>query len=220
MSNVLGVKESTWKKDGQDVTSWWVTLDDRTDDVPCYDEQAKTLKDHEPLPDGWEVKTSKAGKDYLAPPRAARGGGGGGFAAAFRNTKEGQAVEQDMMNRRTALMQAVTLWTNEHGEETLIDVAQLLYVWLTDTRYVSGAAVATVSDNGEAKAPEPRLEAQASPSTSGGESEVFGEGAKDSSPAAPCAHTMTSPLKPDGRPFNGNFVRCLDCGYVLEATDA
>jgi hypothetical protein len=244
MSNVLGVKESTWKKDGQDVTSWWVTLDDRTDDVPCYDEQAKTLKEHEPLPDGWEVKTSKAGKDYLAPPRAARGGGGGGFAAAFRNTKEGQAVEQDMMNRRTALMQAVTLWTNEHGEETLIDVAQLLYVWLTDTRYVSGAAVATVSDNGGVKASEPRLEAQASPSTlagessgsdgslperrgsagnssgapepglppatpSGGESEVFGEGAKDS-PSAVHIHEWT-PAPREG------WALCI-CGLAEKAS--
>jgi hypothetical protein len=100
------------------------------------------------IPSDWTQKQGEYGPQAL-PPKPK--GGFGGAPAAFRNTKEGQAVEQDMMNRRTALMQAVTLWTNEHGEETLIDVAQLLYVWLTDTRYVSGAVTNTssASDKGD-----------------------------------------------------------------------
>jgi hypothetical protein len=192
MSNVLAVGGAQKWQNGDGVT-YWVTLDDRTEDVPCYDDKAAALEVHKPLPDGWEVKKSKAGKDYLSPPRAARGGGGGGFAAAYRNTREGFEAEQDSIHRSVALKLALKYDRDFHD----------LYALL------SGVAVATVSDNGEA---------QTSPSTSGGV-EPDGEAGSTSS-VTPCLHTMTSPLKPDGRPFAGNLVRCLDCGYVLEKTDA
>jgi hypothetical protein len=157
------------------------------------------------IPEDWTVKQGEYGPQALPP----KPKGGFGGPTAFRNTKEGQLVEQERMDARTAVMQATV-------EGVFIkDTANEIYAWL---RQASGVAVATVSDNGEAKAPGPRIEAQASPSTSGG---VEPDGEAGSTPSVtPCLHTMTSPLKPDGRPFNGNFVRCLDCGYVLEATDA
>jgi hypothetical protein len=148
------------------------------------------------IPPDWTIKQGQYGPQALPP----KPKGGFGGPAAYRNTKEGFHEEQDFMNLRTAVMQATV-------EGVFIkDTANEIYAWL---RQASGVAVATVSDNGEA---------QTSPSTSGGV-EPDGEAGSTSS-AAPCAHKMTSPLKPDGRPFNGNFVRCLDCGYVLEATDA
>src|SRR6185503_11899321 len=58
-----------------------------------------------PIPEDWTQKQGEYGPQAF-PPREKKGGFGGA-PAAFRNTKEGQAIEQDQMNRRTALMQAV-----------------------------------------------------------------------------------------------------------------
>lgn len=79
-----------------------------------------------PLPDGWTVKESDRGPVVEAP-RQARQGGGRDFAAAFRNTKEGHFYEQERMDRRTALMQAV---------ETLKDVADTTTSDITKTASV------------------------------------------------------------------------------------
>ena len=111
---VEAVKESHWMKDGVETTTYWVTLVDGVGqrEVPCYDPRGKDLKEDSPLPEGWEVKTSKAGKLYLAAPKQSSGGGGRagqafGAPAAWRNTEAGAKYEQERMDRRTALMQAV-----------------------------------------------------------------------------------------------------------------
>lgn len=97
-----------------------------------------------PLPDGWSVKPSDKGPVVEAPRRGGGGGGGGGFAAAYRNTKEGHYYEQERMDRRTALMQAVALGTTagiqvatagggvkpETRAATVLEAAELMYGWL------------------------------------------------------------------------------------------
>jgi hypothetical protein len=131
-----------------------------------------------PIPDDWTQKDGQYGPQAF-PPRAARGGGGGGFAAAFRNSKEGQFYEQERMDRRTALMQAVEFAAKDH--EDIYSLADGFYNWLRQT---SGVAVATVSDNGEATAPRLQTsQAQASPSSSEGGLGVDGEDTPGSSSA-------------------------------------
>jgi hypothetical protein len=108
------IKVDRWtNRDGEPVTSYKVTLVNETGqrEVNCYDPRGKDLKEDAPLPEGWEVRTSQAGKPYLAAPRLTPGGGGRVQArpmgaTAWRNTEAGQKHEQRMMNARTAVMQA------------------------------------------------------------------------------------------------------------------
>lgn len=79
-----------------------------------------------PVPDGWTLREGDRGKQLL-PPREKKGGGGG-FSAAFRNTEAGQRVEQDQMNRRTALMQAVTVSIDQGA---VLKLADDYYAWLS-----------------------------------------------------------------------------------------
>jgi hypothetical protein len=124
------VKSETWtNRDGEDVTSYRVTLvsDVGQREVPCYDPRGKDLIEDAPVPDGWEVKTSKAGKLYLAAPKAAISGGfrSSGAPAAWRNTEPGAKYEQERMDRRTALMQAVAI-----GSGITTELADKFYDWL------------------------------------------------------------------------------------------
>jgi hypothetical protein len=131
------VGSSQWMKDGVETTTYWVTLVDGVGqrEIPCYDPRGKDLKEDSPLPEGWEVKTSKAGKPYLAAPRNAPGGGRrDSLAAAWRNTEAGAKYEQERMDRRTALMQAVTL----HGElgngwNGVETTASMMFAWLRES---------------------------------------------------------------------------------------
>jgi hypothetical protein len=140
-------------KDGVEATTYWVTLVDSVGqrEVPCYDPRGKDLKEDAPLPEGWEVKTSKAGKPYLAAPRVSGGGGGSGRSVsgpstAWRNTEAGAKYEQERMDRRTALMQAVATdhYATEHDMRTLgvKGYADEFYAWLR--RSVGGEALAGV----------------------------------------------------------------------------
>jgi len=111
MDIVERIKVEKWtNRDGEDVTSYRVTLVNETGqrEVPCYSPLGKDLKEDAPLPEGWEVKTSKAGKPYLAAPRQSSGGGGAGsgHSTAWRNTEAGAKYEQEKTDRRTAIMQA------------------------------------------------------------------------------------------------------------------
>jgi hypothetical protein len=128
------VDEERWEKDGEPVTTYWVRLVNATGQrrVPCYDPRGKDLRLDAELPAGWEVKTSKRGKPYLAAPRLTSGGGGhrgaGPQTTAWRNTEVGAKYEQERMDRRTALMQALAGGWKDVGGITLI--AEQLYEWL------------------------------------------------------------------------------------------
>jgi len=133
------VKSETWtNRDNEEVTSYRITLVDGAGqrEVPCYDPRGRELVEDAPLPDGWEVKASKAGKLYLAPPRV---GGStssrGGISAAWRNTEAGAKYEQERMDRRTALMQAVAL---DSGIVT--ELAEKFYRWLRQSVSAPGAS--------------------------------------------------------------------------------
>ena len=126
------IKVEKWtNRDGKDVISYRVTLVNETGqrDVPCYSLLGKDLKEDAPLPDGWEVKISKAGKPYLAAPRVSGGGRSVGAApAAWRNTEAGAKYEQERMDRRTALMQAVAI-----GSGITTELAEKFYQWLRES---------------------------------------------------------------------------------------
>jgi hypothetical protein len=131
------IKVEKWtNRDGEDVTSYRVTLVNETGqrEVPCYSPLGKDLKEDTPLPEGWEVKTSKAGKLYLAAPKPLNSGGfrGSPAQAAWRNTEAGAKYEQERMDRRTALMQAIALHgspATDHSPAILND-ADEFYAWL------------------------------------------------------------------------------------------
>jgi hypothetical protein len=134
MDIVERIKVEKWtNRDGEDVTSYRVSLVNETGqrEVPCYSPLGKDLKEDAPLPEGWEVKTSKAGKPYLAAPRQSSGGGGSlrsGASTAWRNTEAGAKYEQERMDRRTALMQAVAI-----GSGITTELAEKFYQWLRES---------------------------------------------------------------------------------------
>jgi len=145
------IKVEQWtNRDGEDVTSYKVSLVNETGqrEVPCYDPRGKDLKEDSPLPEGWEVKTSKAGKLYLAAPKQSSGGGGRPFnpatgPAAWRNTEAGAKYEQERMDRRTALMQAIAYAGPPAPDEPirsapfqplyLLEFASNFYTWLRES---------------------------------------------------------------------------------------
>jgi hypothetical protein len=216
MSEVLAVGGAQKWASGEGVT-YWVTLDDRTEDVPCYDDKAAALEVHKPLPDGWEVKKSSKGKDYLATPKAAKGGGG--FAAAFKNTREGMLIEQDSINRSVALKAAIKAFGHPdvRSLDTILEHAEKFYQWLS-----SGADLASVSPAAGgvvATHPAPPASPSVIAPAIGGEVEGVGElGEGLPAPIDPrtCKHTATSPLAPSGRALKEGRVRCLDCGLIVE----
>lgn len=215
MSNVLEVAESKWVKDGKDMTTWYVTLDDRTENVPCYDERAKSFVSGAPLPEGFEITKSKAGKDYLKAPGQAGGSrGGGGYAQAWRNSEAGERFNQERMNRRTALMQsvasiAILAHVSSPPNRDILGLANLYYSWLEEDSPVSnqaGADSPSVGPWGEkVPAPPPKV-SEGRPATGEGAdnlplgdipaqlAEVFGSKAK----ALKAARTFYS----DSPPFS------------------
>jgi hypothetical protein len=74
-------------------------------------------------------------KNYPGKPQAGSGGFGGGrgnFTPAYANTREGLLYEQERMDRRTALMQAVQL-KGEQWNEDMLKTADRFYQWLRAT---------------------------------------------------------------------------------------
>lgn len=180
MTAVTSLRPSVWKtQEGQERTTWWVALEGLAGEVPCYDPRAgEALTIGQPLPEGWEIRTSTRGKPYLAPPRAPRPGSGGGGAAAWRNTREGHAAEQERMDRRTALMQAVALLGPGTAISEALRAAEELYAWLRETsgrgggegteagasgRSDGGAAEPAPGGGEEARHPSPPPSYQATP---------------------------------------------------------
>ena len=232
MTNVAAFRVSDWDKDGTIVKVTTVTLDDGRE-VPGYD-LPPGIEANKPLPDGWEIATSAKGKPYIKVPKAGKGGGGG-FAAAFRNTKEGQAIEQERMDRRTALMQAVAV-VHDDAMPNWWETADQMYIWLRQTsgspnpsqgRAGSGGAAAPTQplSGGQPPTTSPDREGQGraqnrtSPSgkaaASAPELELTGEGSTSSGTV--CVHTDTSPLKPDGSALPAGKLRCLACNTVVKA---
>ena len=123
MPVVRAIRESDWDKDGTIVKVSNVAFLDGTE-VPGYDLPPGLVIGKE-LPDGWAVADSKAGKKYIKAPRP--GGGGKAFSVAHRNSKEGQAYEQERMDRRTAAMQATF-----EGNFNVV-AANVIYSWLRAT---------------------------------------------------------------------------------------
>lgn len=126
-------------------------------------------------------------------------GGGGGGTAAHRNTAEGQAYEQERMDRRTALMQAVAVG----AADDYIDHADEMYKWLRATAGDSTASASTsAAHTGEG------VRAAA-------DSEQ-GSGNRGEAASGPCSHPTTSPLKLDGQGLPKGFVRCVECNALSD----
>jgi hypothetical protein len=126
------IKVEKWtNRDGEDVVSYRVSLINETGqrDVPCYDPRGKELKEDAPLPEGWEVKTSKAGKPYLAAPKSASSGGWRSSAPTeWRKTEAGFKYEQERVDRRAALDKAVAV-----GSGITTELAEKFYQWLRES---------------------------------------------------------------------------------------
>lgn len=221
--NVTGVVESVWKKDDGDVKVTKITLEDGRE-VPGYD-LPQLPEVGKPLPDGWEVATAKSGKLYIKVPK--RGGGGfGGGTPAFRNTKEGQAFEQQQMNRRTALMQTVALFEPGTLLPNWLGLANDMYDWLqsspasghTEPRAeVGGAAMGAASPSpgtspsrGVVDTTPPGSAGEVTPApldTSSGGEVPYGEGGTSPSD---CIHP-TRVTTPSGK------IRCTVCREIVVA---
>ena len=169
-----------------------------------------------PLPDGWEVATSQSGKPYIKVRKS--GGGFGGGATAFRNTKEGQAAEQQSIHRSVALSQAVIVGGDDIY--SILDTADRFYAWLKAA--APGNPVAA-SPGG---IPSSRQPSGDTPSVTPGEGqspkqskadwgqpEATGEGVMGS--PVGCAHTNRSPLLPSGRATKEGTFFCLDCKTLV-----
>jgi hypothetical protein len=224
MSIVVSASEREWKKDDGTVTK---VTDVRFDDgreVPGYDLPADKLVVGQPLPEGWSVEMSARGKPYIKVPKERKGGGFGGGAAAFRNTKEGQAIEQERMDRRTALMQAVA----NSGPDmpnyvpNVLKYADEFYAWLrrsanlpassatgAGTPHTPAPTSSAVSTVAPERQPGTQEGLRAAAEDRGQGSEAFGEGV-----TGPCSHQDTSPLRPDGNGLPAGMLRCLACGQI------
>jgi hypothetical protein len=211
MSTVTGIRESQWDKNGEIVTTYWIGLDGK--EVPSYDAAAKNLKLNEALPEGWEVRQSKAGKDYLKPPGKGGGGGKGFGPAAWRNTEVGARAEQRSIHASVALTQAVAA-TVDPG--SVLAWADKFFAWLTDKTSAAATAGATGVGNAEGHRPTPEVSDAVGKGGSVGahspSGQTDGEGPK---PAGECDHLTVSETKPDGRPLPPGRSRCVDCGVVL-----
>lgn len=99
------------------------------------DDSRGALEVGKPLPDGWTISEGDYGPRALPPKKQ-------GAPTAFRNTREGFLMEQDFMNRRTALMQAVTARPNYDPHIGTVKIANDFYAWLSKK--------SSPSDHGEA----------------------------------------------------------------------
>jgi hypothetical protein len=229
VSTVLAVKANPKKPDQA-----YVTLHDQDKDAWCPSfELASKLVIGEALPPGWDVSQGDYGP-RLFPPKEKKGGFGGG-AAAWRNTKEGAFAEQERMDRRTALMQAVTF---HHGTSAEVaGIADEFYAWLRKTAggTATPAAGTGATAAGQAKPstappvsaptsapvmPEKQPASRGIGATPEGGAEAQGPGLLPTGAASspgPCAHPDTSPLKMDGKAMPKGFVRCLSCNQGVKA---
>lgn len=149
---VTEVEVNDWKKDdGSVVKVSNVVFADGTK-APGYD-LPPGIEAGKPLPDGWEVATSKSGKPYIKVPKAGKGGFGGG-APAFRNTREGFLLEQESIHRSVALQRAVEAKAAKWDSLTSIEeYADRFYAWLRATSTTAvGQPTGEKTGNGSSRA--------------------------------------------------------------------
>lgn len=201
-----------------------VTVGDKT--YICFSAAlADALKVGEPLPEGatFEPPKFEGALERLNLPRQQKFSGGGGFAA-WRNTKEGQAYEQERMDRRTALMQAVAV---NSGIPT--ELATKFYAWLRETAHEPRAAgtasevqggsplPASGATSSSVNAPAPRSEVQAEDPTpapdEGGWGEAVDKPLGVDGEDTPGASTVPEPHEHvRGRQLKSGNYLCSICG--------
>ena len=129
---------------------------------------------------------------------------------AHRNTAEGQAYEQERMDRRTSVMQAVALLVADSGAgiDDVTMTADIFYAWLRKTSASDnkGGTVMVVDALGEG----PQVRGKAPARTEEGEGEG-GIGKASPAPSA-CDHKAKTNLRPDGVELPLGRIRCEDCG--------
>src|SRR5512143_1696835 len=113
--------------------------------TPEY-EKAKPLTG-KAIPQDWTIKQGEYGPQAF-PPRPK----GGGMPPAYRNSKEGQAYEQERMDRRTALMQAVAA---TDIPSRILDLANDYYAWLRETAGSAATPVVPPTTTTADPAPQP-----------------------------------------------------------------
>ena len=199
--------------------------------TPNFEQARALLKVGAPIPPDWTVTEGDYGPKAM-PPRP-KGGGG---ATAWRNTREGaeyenanrirwQEYEQERMDRRTALMQAVAANTGITTE-----LAEKFYQWLRKSAGASGgrgsAAPGATRPSAAAHVPADHTSGE-EPSR---QTLAHGEGTSGSKGSSPgpsrdkhkpgCPKTHVSDLKPDETtPMPKGKLRCTDCGAVLDESE-
>lgn len=177
-------------------------------------EKAEGLMGKE-IPADWTIKQGDYGPQAF-PPREKKGFGPGGGAAAFRNTKEGQAIEQERMDRRTALMQAVAALGDAARVESALGLAEAYYTWLREPTGTAGTAPAVPSGT-------PVVHTQPMSSTAavgmrGATGREQGE-VSDSSEAvaaSSCSHNNPAFVYPNGRQVPDGKFYCPDCRKLVK----
>ena len=154
-----------------------------------------------PIPADWTQKQGEYGPQAF-PPRERKGGGA---APAWRNTEAGFRAEQDFMNRRTALMQAVADLPDASPANVLIH-ANIFYEWLSGSPVHSGQPAAQPTSS----TAEVGLKAAAGNDDAGAKD--IGEGV-----GGPCAHLNAVRSYPNGRPTPANKAYCPDCSRLVAA---
>ena len=188
------------------------TLEGREKNVPCYDAKAAALKMDAPLPEGWEIRQSKAGKDYLAPPRQPGFGGGGG------GRREMSPSERSEIRAEVALKAAAEIaphLTSPGLLENTLQCADLFYEWIT--KFSSGAAATSLPPAGTAGgAPaSPPLSAPPAMTEGGTTGAVTGEGTASVPPSLSAEEFFGKPCECGGTIWKpapvGGFSVCVGC---------
>lgn len=175
---------------------------------------ADRLETGKPLPEGTTEEPPKF--EGALPGLRLPGKRPGSPSTAYRNTERGQLYEQERMDRRTALMQAVALGVATGDEplrlETILTVADGFYAWLRKT---SGSAASPAKQDGPSPPshadPDTISPPMGEQGTGGGTTD---KGKIGTSSACP-PHQRVTELKPDGSSLPAGKLRCEDCGAVF-----